>query len=127
MSTTQTSTIEIANTLVEMCRQGKNHDAIRELYAEDVVSVEAGVPSPEMSPVATGRDAVLAKGEWWMNNHEIHDAQVTGPWPNGDQFIVTYKYDVTFKPAARRFVMEEAALYTVKDGKISHEAFFYGM
>lgn len=127
MSTTQTSTIEIANTLVEMCRQGKNHDAIRELYADDVVSVEAGVPSPEMSPVATGRDAVLAKGEWWMNNHEIHDAQVTGPWPNGDQFIVMFKYDVTFKPAARRFVMEEAALYTVKDGKISHEAFFYGM
>ena len=127
MSTTALSTMEIANTLVEMCRQGKNHDAIRQLYADDVVSVEAGVPSPEMSPITTGRDAVLAKGEWWMNNHDIHDAQVTGPWPNGDQFVVIFKYDVTFKPAARRFVMEEAALYTVKDGKVVHESFFYSM
>jgi ketosteroid isomerase-like protein len=127
MSTTQMSTMEIANTLVEMCRMGKNHDAIAQLYADDVVSVEASSPSPDVSPISNGREAVLAKGQWWVENHDIHDAQVTGPWPHGDQFIVGHKYDVTFKPAGKRFVMEEAALYTVKDGKIVHEAFFYSM
>jgi ketosteroid isomerase-like protein len=120
------TTLEIANKLVDMCRQGKNHDAISELYADDVVSVEAGAPEG-MSRTATGKAAVLAKGQWWVENHEIHNATVTGPWPNGDQFIVGFKYEVTFKPANRRFVMEEMALYTVANGKIAHEAFFYSM
>ena len=127
MTTTQMSTKEIADTLVDLCRQGKNHDAIRQLYADDVVSVEAGAATAEMSREAHGRDAVLAKGQWWADNHEIHSAQVTGPWPHDDQFIVNHKYDVTFKPSSKRFTMEEAALYTVKDGKIAHEAFFYSM
>lgn len=120
------TTIEIANTLVQLCREGKNHDAIMSLYADDVVSVEASAPEGT-SRESVGRDAVMGKGQWWMDNHEIHDATVTGPWPNGDQFIVGFRYEVTFKPAGKRFVMEEMALYTVKDGKIVHEAFFYAM
>jgi hypothetical protein len=80
-----------------------------------------------MSAEVTGIDAVLAKGQWWMDNHEVHSAKIGGPWPKGDQFVVTFTYDVTFKPASRRFVMEEAALYTVRDGKIAREEFFYTM
>jgi ketosteroid isomerase-like protein len=126
MTTTQMSTYELAKQLVAMCAEGKNHDAIRTLYAPDIVSVEAGAP-PGMSAEVTGIDAVLGKGQWWMDNHEVHDAQITGPFPKGDQFVVVFRYDVTFKPAAKRFVMEEAALYTVKDGKIAREEFFYTM
>ena len=127
MSTTQLSTIEVANTLVDLCRQGRNHEAIAQLYADDIVSIEAGAGSPEMSREAHGRDAVLAKGQWWVDNHDVHSSQVTGPWPHDDQFIVNHRYDVTHKPSGKRFTMEEAALYTVKDGKIAHEAFFYSM
>jgi ketosteroid isomerase-like protein len=126
MSTTQLSTLEIANTLVAHCKQGRNREAMEALYADDIVSVEAGAP-PGGDPVAKGKDAVIAKSQWWVDNHEIHSAEVGGPWPNGDQFITTFKYDVTFKPQGRRFVMEEAALYTVKDGKITKEEFFYHM
>lgn len=61
------------------------------------------------------------------DNHQVHEANVTGPWPNGDQFIVGFKYDITFKPSGKRFVMEEMALYTVKDGRIAREDFFYNM
>jgi ketosteroid isomerase-like protein len=120
------TTLETANALVDFCRQGKNHEAIMSLYATDVVSVEASTPEG-MSAVATGRDAVMAKGQWWVDNHEIHSAKVTGPWPNGDQFIVGFEYDVTFKPTGKRFPMEEMALFTVANGKVVHEAFFYTM
>jgi ketosteroid isomerase-like protein len=120
------TTIEIANMLVQLCREGKNYEATMSLYADGVVSVEASAPEG-VSREVTGRDAVLGKGQWWVDNHEIHEATVTGPWPNGDQFIVGFRYDVTFKPSGKRFVMEEMALYTVQDGKISHEAFFYSM
>ena len=127
MSTTQMTTNEIAQSLVDLCRQGKNHEAMTQLYADDIMSLEAGAGSPEMSREAHGLDAVIAKGKWWEDNHEVHSAQVTGPWPNDDQFIVNFRYDVTNKPSGKRFVMEEAALYTVRDGKIAHEAFFYAM
>ena len=120
------TTLEVANRLVDLCRQGKNHEAITELYADDVVSIEAGGPEG-MSREVNGKAAVLGKGQWWVDNHDVHDAVTTGPWPHGDRFIAGHKYEVTFKPSGARFVMEEMALYTVKDDKIVHEEFFYSM
>jgi len=118
------TTMEIGTTLVDLCQQGKNHEAIDTLYADDVVSVEAGAPAG-MSAESVGKAAVLAKGQWWIDNHEVHSAKTTGPWPHGDQFIVGHTFEVTFKQSGQRFVMEEMALYTVADGKIVREVFFY--
>ena len=120
------STMEIARALVDLCLVGKNHEAIATLYAPDVVSVEAGSDGT-MSREVVGRDAVLTKGQWWVENHDVHDAKVGGPWPHDDRFIVTFTYDVTNKPSGQRFVMEEAALFTVANGKIVREEFFYTM
>lgn len=47
------------------------------------------------------------------------------PWPHDDKFIVGFKMDVTNKPSGQRMTMEEMGLYTVKNGKIVSEAFFY--
>lgn len=126
MTTTQMSTMDVAKQLVALCAEGKNYEAMTSLYSPDIVSVEASA-QPGMSPETVGLDGVMAKGQWWMDNHEVHDAKIAGPWPKGDQFVVTFTYDVTFKPASKRFVMEEAALYTVRDGKIVREEFFYAM
>ncbi len=71
--------------------------------------------------------AVKAKGEWWATNHEVHSCVVEGPLVAGNFFSVTYKLDATFKPANRRFMMEEVAVYKVVDGKIVYEEFFYNM
>ena len=49
-----------------------------------------------------------------------------GPWINGDQFVVRFTMDVTQKQSGQRIAMDEAALYTIKDGKIAEERFFYG-
>ena len=76
----------------------------------------------------TGKEAVLKKNQWWVDNHQIHSQTVTGPWPHDDRFIVHYKIDVTAKAGpmqGKRFSMEEAALYTVKNGKVVKEEFFY--
>lgn len=126
MPTAQMSTMEIATSLIDLCKQGKNHDAMTTLYSKDIVSNEAAA-APGMPQQIAGIDAVMAKGKWWEDNHIVHDASIGGPWPNGDQFIVTFTYDVTNKPSGNRFVMEEAALYTVMDGKIVREDFFYSM
>ncbi len=120
------NTMDIANKLVGLCKQGKNIESLNTLYADDAVSVEAGGP-PGMDPVSKGLAAIKAKGDWWMSNHEIHSANVTGPWPNGDKFIVGFQYDVTNKPSGQRMKMDEIALYTTKNGKIIREEFFYHM
>lgn len=116
-------TVDIANKLVELCRQGKNREA-KALYADDAVSVEAFAP-PGMDRESRGLAAIRAKGEWWSSNHEIHSAIVAGPWPLDDRFIVGFKFEVTHKPSGRRMQMEEMGLYTVRDGKIAREEYFY--
>ena len=117
------STMDIANQLVDLCRQGKNHEA-KALYAADAVSVEAIAP-PGGEREAKGLAAIQAKGAWWRENHEIHSAAVTGPWPNGDRFVVVFNYDVTNKPSGQRMKLDEVGLYTLQNGKIVREEFFY--
>lgn len=123
------SAFEIGTKLVELCRQGKNMEAVATLLSPNVVSIEAGAP-PGMPARMEGLAAVKGKGEWWFKNHEVHSQEVSGPWPNGDRFIVRFTIDVTPKTgpmAGKRMKMDEAALYTVKDGKIVQEEFFYHM
>ena len=118
------TTIDVGKKLVELCKAGKNEEAMKTLYATDIVSVEAGAP-PGQSPEAHGIEAVIGKSKWWADNHEVHSAVCEGPFPHGDRFIVRFTYDVTNKPSGKRITMDEGALFTVKDGKIVREEFFY--
>lgn len=120
------TTEEIASILVRLCSQQKFNEAMETLYSPDIVSVEAGAP-PGMSRESRGLDAVRAKGEWWTANHEVHSATVEGPLVAGSHFAVKFRLDVTFKPEAKRFTMEELAIYKVADGSIVYEEFFYSM
>ncbi len=120
------STMDIARKLADLCRQGKNLEALDTLFSDDLVSVEAGVP-PGMEREARGLAAVKAKAKWWVENHEIHSASVTGPWPHDDKFVLGFQYDVTNKPSGNRMKMDEVGLYVVRDGKIVREEFFYDM
>jgi ketosteroid isomerase-like protein len=114
-------TIAIAEQLVALCREGRNIEAIETLYADDVVSIEVMEPMR----VTTGREGVVGKGHWWQGAHDVHGASVDGPWPNGDQFIVRFQFDITVKATGARVQMDEVGLYTVRDGKIAEEKFFY--
>ena len=116
------TTIEIAKDLVALCRAGKAVDCMKKHYSADIVSHEVNEPMKETRGLA----AVLGKSEWWVANHEIHSAVVDGPWPNGDQFTVRHTFEITPKATGKRTTMDEIALYTVTNGKIVDEKFFYG-
>ena len=119
---------EIGQRLVDLVKEGKSLDAIYELYGKDIASIEAADSPSGNDRVSKGVDAVKAKNEWWAANHEVHSSTVKGPYPHGeDRFCVIYTFDVTHKPSGQKFVMEEVALYTVEDGKIVQEEFFYSM
>jgi ketosteroid isomerase-like protein len=55
----------------------------------------------------------------------VHGFETSGPYVNGDQFALRFKIDVTPKASGQRTQMEEVGLYTVRDGKIAEERFFY--
>ena len=68
------------------------------------------------------------KGTWWNENHTVHCAETYGPYPHGDdKFAVRFVYDVTQKVTNRRFTMDEIAVFTVANGKVVREEFFYAM
>lgn len=122
-------TLSVGKKLVEMCKAGKFKECVETLYSPNIVSIEAA-SGPNMPARMEGIQAIRGKGEWWEANHEVHKADVTGPFPHGDRFIVRFTMDVTAKAgpmAGKRFTMDEAGLYTVKDGKIAQEEFFYAM
>jgi ketosteroid isomerase-like protein len=121
---TAATTADVANELVTLCRQGKNLEAISALYSPDIVSIEP-VGNEQMPATMKGIDAIRGKNEWWIANNEVHDASLAGPFVGEHQFATHATYDVTFKPSGQRVQMAEMALYTVKDGKIVEEQFFY--
>jgi ketosteroid isomerase-like protein len=73
-----------------------------------------------------GIDAIVEKNKWWSENNIVNSATVEGPFvADGNKFAVHYNFDVTSKQTGQRNQMEEMALYTVKDGKVVREQFFY--
>ena len=121
------SAMEIGERLVTLCREGRNLEAISQLYDDGIVSIEAAEP-PEGQRETRGIEGVRGKNQWWIDNHEVHAASVRGPFPHGDdRFCVHFEYDVTNKPSGQRFQMEEVAHDTVTDGRIPREEFFYAM
>jgi hypothetical protein len=119
--------LEVGKKLVQFCKQNKNLESVNTLYSPDIVSVEAGAPN-NGDRVSKGIEAVRAKNTWWTENHEIHSAETFGPFPHGDdKFAVRFVYDITNKPSKKRMTMEEIAVFTVQNGKVVREEFFYSM
>lgn len=126
---TISDTMTVGTQLVDLCRQGKEREAIETLYAPEIVSIEA-VGSPAAPQRLEGLADVLGKADWWEQNNEVHRREVAGPYPHGDRFIVQFKYDITAKDgpmAGQRITMDETALYRVAGGKVVQEEFFYQM
>lgn len=112
---------EIAKDLVGLCQQGQFEEAMTRHYSNDILSVEAEGPNPE----ARGMAAVKAKTQWWVENMTVHSMETLGPFVHGDRFVVEFKMDTTNKMSGERSQMDEVGVYTVRDGKIVEEYFFY--
>jgi ketosteroid isomerase-like protein len=120
------TTFEIATKYVELCRAQQHHTILETLFSPDAVSVEAAA-MPGLPLEAKGLKAIAEKGKQWGDNHEVHSAKLEGPWPNANRFVVRFSYDVTNKPSGRRMQMDEVGLFTIENGKITREEFFYNV
>jgi SnoaL-like domain len=116
------TTAELAKDFTDLLKQGNNEAAGSKYNADGIVSYEA-MEGP--MAVCEGKEAVKQKSAWWSANHEVHSASVEGPFVNGDQFALRFKYDITPKATGKRTTMDEVGVYTVKDDKIVAERFYY--
>ena len=118
----------LAHEFVDLCNQGKNFDVMEQMYAPDIVSVEAS------GEQVAGKRPVIDKSRKWGASNTINSEKVRGPFLDGTngagdrssgQFAVHYTFDVTPKSTGQRVTLEEVGLYTVKNDQITREQFYY--
>lgn len=116
------TTEEIAQRLVTLCREGKWETAQRELYAQDVVSIEPHA-SPAFEKETRGLPAIIEKGRKFNGMIEkIHSLAVSEPVVAPNSFACVMRLDTTMKGQGR-MPMSELCVYELKDGKIISEQF----
>lgn len=117
---------KIAKKLVENCRTGNEKQGLSELYEPEAISVEAIVGPGASSRESVGVEAIQGKHEWWANTFQVHSSDVEGPFFHGDdRFAVIFSIDATNRETSERSAMKEVAIYTVSNGKIIREEFYY--
>jgi hypothetical protein len=116
------TTQQVADRLVQLCREGKNTEAIEELYAEGVISKE---PKGADREITQGIQAVKEKTIQWENSlEEIHSSSISEPLVSKDHFSIVMDFDATYKGFGR-MAISEICVYEVQNGKIVADEFFY--
>lgn len=118
------NTVEsVANRLVELCREQKFEQAVKELYAENITSYE---PAGSSNPVTKGFDAVSANVTRFVQNTiELNDLRISDPIIADNFFSVTMKVNCKMEGMPAAMPMDEVCVYHVLDGKIVNEHFFH--
>lgn len=116
---------DIAKELVAGCREGREIENLKRLYAEDAVSVEAADPMG-MGRETVGIEGIRGKHDWWNSAFEMIESHVSDPYPHGDdRFAVRFTAKGKNRETGETFDMDEIAIYHVAGGKIVREEFFY--
>ncbi|MCW3058650.1 MAG: hypothetical protein JWQ02_471 [Capsulimonas sp.] len=72
-----------------------------------------------------GRAAVAAKVQAWFDEYDVRSVETTGPFVNGNRILIGLKISITPRVGGEPILFEETALYTVDNGRIVEECFFY--
>ncbi|MCK0167752.1 nuclear transport factor 2 family protein [Jannaschia sp. S6380] len=116
--------MQVANELVAGCREGREQENLSRLYADDAVSVEAADMGNGRE--TKGIEGIRGKHEWFASQYEEVSSDVSDPMPHGDdRFAVIFDMQMKNRETGEMEPMKDIGIYTVKDGKIVREEFFY--
>ncbi len=119
MTTTTPDTAALDQTLNDMVLSGKALEAFEKYYADDVVMQENS-DEPRVGKEANRK----AEEEFFASLAEFHEGKVLASAVNGDTSFSEWFMDVTFKNGYR-MKLAQVAVRKWKDGKVTHERFFY--
>jgi len=116
----------VARDFTAMLRLGQFEAAGEKFWATDVRSAEPADISQDIPALVSGREAARLKARARFANKEIDDLGIDGPFVTGDQFALFLDMLITDLATGRTQPFAEIAIFTVRDGRIIEERFFYG-
>lgn len=117
---------EIAQKCIGCWERRAWFEAFEKYYSDDAVNVEPtnwhGIAS-----TVVGKQAVIEKYKWVTEKLLVeHSIKCSEPYFFGDdRFAVTLHNDVTPRQTGQRKRFTEIGIYTVRNGKVTKEEFFY--
>ncbi len=120
---THPTTAEVAAGFTALWLAGDFHAAGEQYWADDVVSIEPRAPLDGLDAECRGIEALLEKNLRWCSTHGIEDLSLDGPFVTGDHFALFA--DMLIAHAGQRRPHSEIAVFSVRDGKIVEERYFY--
>jgi len=120
------SLAEIANDYITMMAASEFLAAAEKYWASDIVALEPDQIEKSDPAIAIGKPAALARLTSWLKANAISELLIDGPFITGDQFALFIDMEITRLATGMRRPFSEIASYTVRDGQIVEERFFYG-
>jgi limonene-1,2-epoxide hydrolase len=115
---------EIATRMHEMLNKIQFGEAQKELFSDDVASIEPPHSQTGL-PTVRGKAAAMAKGASFRSMvKEWHHVFANEPMVYGPYIFIEMGIDVTLEGAGR-INLKEMCKYEVKDGKIISEEYFH--
>lgn len=120
------SLADIANDYAALVAGGEPLVAAEKYWADDIACFEPDQSQSEEPALAVGKTAALARLTRWLKGNAMSDVLIDGPFITGDQFALFIDMEITRRATGTREPFSEIATYTVRDGLIVEERFFYG-
>ena len=116
---------DVASDFTSMLRQGRFVDAGNRYWAEAVTSLEPIDLSTNIPASVSGIDAARGKAQFRFGEGRIEDLGIDGPFITGDQFALFLDMLITDPATGTARPFTGIAIFTVRDGRIIDEIFFY--
>jgi SnoaL-like domain len=117
---------EVARDFTAMLRAGRFVAAGERFWAANVISIEPSGPFGTIPNVSSGKVAATAKSRAWFAASRIDDLSIDGPFVTGNQFALFLDMAIVDRASGAATPFTEIALYTVREGQIAEERYFYG-
>ena len=116
---------DVARDFTAMLRLGQFEAAGEKFWASEVMSAEPVALSQDVPALSSGREAARRKIRARFAEAEIDDLGIDGPFITGDQFALFLDMLITDPATGKTQPFAEIAIFTVRDGRIIEERFFY--
>lgn len=118
---------DIATDVVALCR-AENYQAVYDKYFTEKTRAIEPMSMDGKDPVTVWKSAIMQKAMERSKNVDTVSLEIDDPsMVNGNQFIVKMAITTKNKETGAEHAWTEYVLYTVEEGKIIEERFFYCM
>lgn len=116
---------QVASDYTALLRSGQFVGAGDRYWAFDVTSIDPANPPGGLGTTVPGKAAVRSKCAARFGAARIDEIGIDGPFVTGDQFALFLDLVIADPAGGNREPFTAIALFTVRDGRIIEERFFY--